>query len=71
MFIPIFIVLFYLFLFIFSLFGAMFPLPRILYAMASDGLIFKCLGEVNQRFRTPVMGTLLAGIFTGIRFQIF
>lgn len=43
----------------------MFPLPRIIYAMASDGLIFKLLGRVNQRFSTPVIGTFAAGILTG------
>ncbi|KAL3269775.1 hypothetical protein HHI36_008835 [Cryptolaemus montrouzieri] len=54
-----------------SLFGAMFPLPRILYAMASDGLIFKCMGHVNERFKTPVIGTLFAGLFTGLMAAIF
>ncbi|KAK9877375.1 hypothetical protein WA026_017773 [Henosepilachna vigintioctopunctata] len=54
-----------------SLFGAMFPLPRILYAMASDGLIFRCLGQVNDRFRTPIFGTLFAGLFTGLMAALF
>lgn len=49
----------------FSLFGAMFPLPRIVYAMASDSLVFKFLGRVHSRFQTPVIGTLLAGLLTG------
>lgn len=48
-----------------SLFGAMFPLPRIIYAMAEDSLIFKFLGKVNKRFKTPVVGTLIAAFFTG------
>lgn len=43
----------------------MFPLPRIIYAMASDGLIFKFLGTVHQTFSTPVIGTITAGILTG------
>ncbi|XP_045474648.1 high affinity cationic amino acid transporter 1-like isoform X2 [Harmonia axyridis] len=54
-----------------SLFGAMFPLPRILYAMASDGLIFKFLGRVDQTFKTPVIGTLIAGLFTGSMAALF
>lgn len=49
----------------FSLFGAMFPLPRIIYAMANDGLVFKFLGRVSSKFQTPVVGTLLAGTLTG------
>lgn len=49
-----------------SLYGAMFPLPRIIYAMASDGLIFKFLGVVHSRFSTPVTGTIIAGLLTGI-----
>ncbi|KAF5273948.1 hypothetical protein FQA39_LY01063 [Lamprigera yunnana] len=54
-----------------SLFGAMFPLPRILYAMASDGVIFKFLGKVDERFQTPLIGTLLAGVLTGLMAGLF
>jgi cationic amino acid transporter 1 len=52
-------------LFFHSLFGALFPLPRIVYAMSSDGVIFRFLGKVNPRFQTPVVGTLIAGVLTG------
>jgi len=44
----------------------MFPLPRIIYAMAMDGLIFRFLGQVHHYFRTPLYGTLIAGLFTGL-----
>lgn len=54
-----------------SLFGAMFPLPRIIYAMATDGLVFKFLGDVSPRFQTPVVGTLLAGLLTGRWLRFF
>lgn len=47
-----------------SLFGAMFPLPRILYAMSLDGLIFKGFGTISPRFKTPVLGTLSAAALT-------
>ncbi|XP_015370694.1 PREDICTED: high affinity cationic amino acid transporter 1-like [Diuraphis noxia] len=47
------------------MFGSMFPLPRILYAMSNDGLIFKSLGKVHPRFKTPFFGTIFAGIITG------
>ncbi|KAJ8675652.1 hypothetical protein QAD02_011438 [Eretmocerus hayati] len=54
-----------------SLLGSMFPLPRIIYAMASDGLIFKWMGKVSSRFHTPLMGTLSAGLLTGVLAAIF
>ncbi|RZC32159.1 high affinity cationic amino acid transporter 1-like, partial [Asbolus verrucosus] len=54
-----------------SLFGAMFPLPRIIYAMASDSLVFRFLGKVSSRFKTPVTGTLLAGLLTGLMAALF
>ncbi|KAL4089632.1 hypothetical protein QTP88_024642 [Uroleucon formosanum] len=47
------------------MFGSMYPLPRILYAMSNDGLIFKSLGKVHPRFKTPFFGTIFAGIITG------
>lgn len=49
-----------------SLMGAMFPLPRIIYAMSSDGLIFEILGRINRRFHTPLYGTMFAGTLTGL-----
>lgn len=55
----------------FSLLGAMFPLPRIIYAMASDGLLFRFMGKVHPKFKTPFIGTLLAGLFTGTLACIF
>ncbi|XP_034176221.2 cationic amino acid transporter 2 isoform X2 [Osmia lignaria lignaria] len=54
-----------------SLLGAMFPLPRVIYAMASDGLIFGWMGKVSSRFHTPIMGTFSAGILTGVLAAIF
>ena len=32
-----------------SLLGAMFPLPRVIYAMASDGLIFRFLARIHPK----------------------
>ncbi|XP_013164389.1 PREDICTED: cationic amino acid transporter 2 isoform X3 [Papilio xuthus] len=54
-----------------SLLGAVFPLPRIIYAMASDGLLFKFMGAVSERFQTPLVGTIIAGLFTGTLAMIF
>ncbi|EDO40885.1 predicted protein, partial [Nematostella vectensis] len=36
-----------------SLIGALFPLPRLLYAMASDGLIFTFLARIHPRTEIP------------------
>ncbi|XP_012138102.1 cationic amino acid transporter slimfast [Megachile rotundata] len=54
-----------------SLLGAMFPLPRILYAMGSDGVIFKQLAAVHPKTMTPIIGTVVSGILTGFMTLIF
>lgn len=48
-----------------SLLGAMFPLPRVLYAMASDGVVFKFLAKIHPKTQTPVIGTVISGLLTG------
>ncbi|CAB0042761.1 unnamed protein product [Trichogramma brassicae] len=45
-----------------SMFGSMFPMPRIVYAMASDGLIFRQLSQVWPMTGTPVLATLASGL---------
>lgn len=54
-----------------SMLGAMFPLPRILYAMGNDGIIFKRLANVHPKTMTPIFGTVVSGLFTGIMTLIF
>ncbi|CAH1396708.1 unnamed protein product [Nezara viridula] len=54
-----------------SLYSGMFPLPRIIYSMANDGLLFKWLGKVNSKYHTPVVGTVVSGIVTGIMASMF
>nr|XP_045612293.1 high affinity cationic amino acid transporter 1-like isoform X2 [Procambarus clarkii] len=54
-----------------SLFGAMFPLPRVIYAMANDGLVFRFLSRVDKRFHTPAIATLLSGLFSGLMSMFF
>ena len=48
-----------------SLLGAMFPLPRVLYAMASDGLIPRPLAAISPKYHTPLLATVLSGLFAG------
>ena len=42
------------------------PLPRIIYAMAKDGLMFRFLAYVHPRFQTPVIATVISGSLAGI-----
>lgn len=49
----------------------MFPLPRVLYAISSDGLIFRVLSKVSQRFKTPLLATIISGLFAAFMAMIF
>ncbi|XP_026682353.1 uncharacterized protein LOC113469102 [Diaphorina citri] len=51
--------------------GCMYPLTRIIYSMAHDGLIFKSLGAVHPVLKTPFYGTIISGILTGLMAAIF
>ena len=49
-----------------SLLGAMFPLPRVILAMAEDGVIFRFLANIHPRFQTPFFATIISGVITGL-----
>uniref|UniRef100_A0A1A9WDQ4 Cationic amino acid transporter C-terminal domain-containing protein n=1 Tax=Glossina brevipalpis TaxID=37001 RepID=A0A1A9WDQ4_9MUSC len=44
-----------------AMFGSMFPMPRVIYAMAQDGLIFKQMSQLWQRTNVPGLATLCSG----------
>ncbi|KAB0393544.1 hypothetical protein E2I00_003275, partial [Balaenoptera physalus] len=54
-----------------SLLGAMFPMPRVIYSMADDGLLFRGLARIHARTRTPIMATLASGTLAGVMALLF
>jgi APA family basic amino acid/polyamine antiporter len=55
---------------IFSTFGALSGIvlagPRVYYSMAGDGLLFRWLGAIHPRFRTPHRATALQGVWAAV-----
>jgi len=51
--------------------GAILPLPRCLYAMAQDGLVFRFLGSVNPWTNTPFVATWVCGSLVVLLAVIF
>ncbi|NWT05007.1 CTR3 protein, partial [Mionectes macconnelli] len=49
-----------------SLLGSMFPMPRVIHAMAEDGLLFKRLSSINDRTKTPLLATIASGLLSAV-----
>ena len=49
-----------------AMMGSIFPLPRTIYAMAQDGLLFRWLGCIHPKTNTPVAATLISGIMAAV-----
>jgi len=43
------------------LYGHMYTVPRYVYSMASDGLVFRVFASVNKRTQVPMINTLMLG----------
>ena len=48
----------------------MFPMPRVVYSISSDGLIFKFLSNVMEKVKTPAVATIVTGLLTGNFFVV-
>ncbi|XP_062416732.1 cationic amino acid transporter 2 isoform X4 [Pungitius pungitius] len=48
-----------------SLLGSIFPMPRVIYAMAQDGVLFKVLARINPKTKTPLIATMTSGVVAG------
>ncbi|XP_012883088.1 PREDICTED: cationic amino acid transporter 3-like [Dipodomys ordii] len=49
-----------------SLLGSMFPVPRVIYAMAEDRLLFGTLARVHSRTHTPILATVISGLIAAM-----
>ena len=46
-------------------------MPRVVYSMANDGLVFKIFAKVMPKFKTPYVACIFTGLFSGILVLIF
>ncbi|XP_040206616.1 cationic amino acid transporter 4-like [Rana temporaria] len=54
-----------------ALLGSLISLPRIVYAMAEDGLFFQFFAKVNPTTKVPVIGSVVFGILMALLALIF
>lgn len=54
-----------------TLFGSLFSLPRCMYAMAVDGLLFGFLGNVNSKTQLPLINLIISGFMSALIALLF
>ncbi|XP_043756034.1 cationic amino acid transporter 3-like isoform X5 [Cervus elaphus] len=54
-----------------SLLGTMFFMPRVIYTMAEDGLLFRRLAEIHARTRTAIWTILASGSLAAVMALLF
>lgn len=54
-----------------TLLGSLFALPRCLYAMASDGLLFSFFGRVNTTTQIPLINLAISGFLSALLALLF
>eukprot|EP00090_Calanus_glacialis_P009799 TRINITY_DN18202_c0_g1_i1.p1 TRINITY_DN18202_c0_g1~~TRINITY_DN18202_c0_g1_i1.p1 ORF type:complete len:411 (-),score=88.28 TRINITY_DN18202_c0_g1_i1:345-1433(-) len=54
-----------------SLLGGIVPLPRVIWAMASDGLLFHFLSYIHPKYQTPFTATLFSGFIFAVMAAVF
>ncbi|XP_055383563.1 cationic amino acid transporter 4 [Condylostylus longicornis] len=54
-----------------TLLGSLFALPRCMYAMATDGLLFSCFGKINATTQVPLLNLAVAGFLSALLALLF